>query len=479
MTQRLEAEGLAQILVIDDDAVIRNSVERALTSSGYQVRTAEDGRTGLEAAVADAPDLVLLDLRLPDIDGFEVLASIRTQVPSSPVVVITAYASIDVAVRAVRMGAEDLLAKPFKPDQLRVTVRNVLRKSLLDEQVQHLRTAVDDLFGHRVVLGDSPAARTLEHEIEVTAQGDAPVLITGESGTGKEVVARLIHTKSDRADRPYVALNCAAIPRDLIESELFGHTRGSFTGATTSHKGVFEQARGGTVLLDEIGEMALDLQPRLLRVLDTHEVQPIGAERPRKVDFRVIASTNMNLQQCVAAGTFRQDLYYRLSVVTLHLLPLRERVDDIQALCDAFLDRYTRELGKPAARFTSEAKQLLARHPWHGNIRELRNVVERAVMFSAGEDAYGAELLPSMLVGESTEPGSEPAFVSWFASRSESVEAWPSLRELDAAYIAAVVRRCDNNRAVAARVLGLHPTTLWRKLGSSSVRASEDDGEPQ
>jgi DNA-binding NtrC family response regulator len=465
MPNKLNAEIEARVLLIDDDTVILNSVRRALSRSGYDVEIAATGTEGLLKVRSFQPDLVLLDVRLPDRDGLDLLEELRAEDASLSVVMITAYASIDVAIRAIRQGAEDFLAKPFKPETLRVTVRNVLSRRVLRERNRQLTRDVQRMFGHGVVFGQSQAIRQLAREVDVAANGDGAVLITGESGTGKEVVARYIHTSSRRSDRPFVAVNCAAIPTHLIESELFGHMKGAFTGATSSRKGIFEQAMGGTVLLDEIGEMSLELQPRLLRVLESQVVNPVGSERGRKVDFRIIAATNHDIASEVEREDFRRDLFYRLSVVQLTLPPLRERTDEIPDLCEVFLERYSKELGRPTAGFTDQAMQLLIEHSWPGNVRELRNVVERAVMFGRANCSLGLDVLPMSLTGNRKNgPRADPSF----ADLPDDVRAWPDLEEMKERYMREVIRRSGNNRSRAARILGVHPSTLWRRLGGAN-----------
>jgi len=372
---------MARILVADDDRAIRKIVRDRLVAAGHHVDVAEDGRAALQSVERVAPDLVLLDLSMANLDGFGVLAELTP--PAPVVVVITAHGDIATAVRAMRAGAWDFVPKPFDPDQLEQAVRRALETCRLRRDVELLRGSIEDR--HHLVVGDSVAMREVVATVERAAASDATILLGGESGTGKEVLARFIHRASRRASGPFIAVNCAALPGELIESELFGHERGAFTGAARAKPGKVELASGGTLFLDEVGELALPAQAKLLRVLQEHEVERVGATAPVKVDLRVIAATNRDLATAIAERDFRADLFYRLNVVPVTVPPLRDRRDDIAPLATHFLARIGRELGRPGLRIADDAMDVLKAHAWPGNVRELGNVIERGVALSASD----------------------------------------------------------------------------------------------
>ncbi|UCD66862.1 MAG: sigma-54-dependent Fis family transcriptional regulator, partial [Deltaproteobacteria bacterium] len=369
------------ILLIDDDESLRRVTEYNLAEAGFDLTTASSGREGLRLFNKSSPDLVITDVKLGDMDGLEVLAAIKRESPETPVIVITAFGSIEMAVKAMHEGAFNFITKPFDRETLRLSCSKALELRSLRSQKQQLADEVDRLTGTSgMETANSAMAELLETALKV-ASSEATVLITGESGTGKEVLARLVHQHSPRKDGPMVAVNCTAIPDNLIESELFGHVKGAFTGAIANRKGRFQAASQGTLFLDEIGELKMDMQAKLLRAIQEREVESVGSDRSEKVDVRIIAATNKELREEVENGLFREDLYYRLSVIPLHIPPLRERDEDIPALSNHFL----KKLGAPrGVKFSDKAMNLMKKYEWPGNIRELQNTVERCLILRKG-----------------------------------------------------------------------------------------------
>jgi len=381
-----------KLLVVDDEANIRQSLAEILDDEGYVVQTTGSGQEGLRIVESEAPALVLLDVQLSDGSGLDVLKQIKAQHPEIEVVMISGHATIDRAVEAIKAGAYDFLEKPLALKRVLLVVARALerRKLALDRQARQ----VQDEERYRIV-GDSALMKTVMDQIRQVAPTPARVLVTGETGTGKELVAFWLHRLSPRRDRPYVKINCAAIPRELLESELFGHEKGAFTGATERKEGKFALADTGTVLLDEIGDMDPLLQAKLLRVLETGEFEPLGTNRQVKVDIRVIAATNQNLAEKMKQGSFRADLYHRLNVFHIHVPALRERPDDIPVLAEHFLEAYCRDNGIPSKRLTDDAREFLRQQPFPGNVRELKNLIERAAIVTPGDRITKAALLAS------------------------------------------------------------------------------------
>jgi two-component system, NtrC family, nitrogen regulation response regulator NtrX len=373
----------ATILIVDDHRAVREELAFQLGYDGFRTTEASDGPAALLAAADPAVDLVLLDVKLPGLDGLEVLAQIKQSRPELPVVMISGHGDLDTAVLAVRRGAYDFLQKPFANDRLLLSLKNALRSARLHDDNRTLRAA---LAADHELLGQSPALLQLRSLVQKLAPTQVPALITGENGTGKELVARQLHLQGRSADGPFVALNCAAIPADLVESELFGHEKGAFTGAIASRPGAFEQADGGTLFLDEVGDMPLPMQAKLLRALQEQVVQRVGSQQPRTVSVRVVAATNQDLERMVADKSFREDLYYRLHVVRIHLPPLRERTGDIELLAQHFLTAALARHGMPKRRLTTAALGWLAAQPWPGNVRQLRNVLEGAAVLASGSE---------------------------------------------------------------------------------------------
>ncbi len=373
-----------RVLVVDDESSARSALSEILTDEGFKVRTAADGFRALAAAREFAPDVVLTDLKMPGMDGLTLLHRLREEQPETAIVLMTAFGAVESAVEAMRAGASNYLTKPLNSDELLVILDHCLEGVALRRETRRLRQQLSDKHNVENIIGESAEMQTIFKTIHQVAPSRATVLVTGESGTGKEMVASAIHQSSPRADRPFVKLHCAALAETLLESELFGHERGAFTGADRRRIGRFEEADGGTLFLDEIGEISPATQVKLLRVLQEHEFERVGGNQTLKVDVRVIAATNRDLAEMVKQGTFREDLYYRLNVINLRLPNLRERASDIPALAAHFLVRFAKENVKPLERFDDAALEVLKKYPWHGNVRELENVVERAVVLSDG-----------------------------------------------------------------------------------------------
>ena len=366
-----------KILVIDDDRPIRNTLKEILEFEGHTISTAEDGKQGLEMAQNDAYDAIFCDIKMPNMDGLEVLAALADSDNETPIIMISGHGDIDTAVDCIKKGAYDFIQKPLDLNRILITLKNATDKSTLVKETKILKKKVDSRYE---IIGESEAIRHIKDVISRVAATDARVLITGSNGTGKELVAHNLHSQSQRASMPFIEVNCAAIPSELIESELFGHEKGSFTSAVKQHKGKFEQADGGTLFLDEIGDMSLAAQAKVLRVLQERKLTPVGGDKSIEVNVRVVAATNKNLAEEIAKGNFREDLYHRLSVIVFRVPTLDERKDDIPLLVNYFLDQISASTAMPRKEFSQEAIDLLVAKSWTGNIRELRNVVERLLI---------------------------------------------------------------------------------------------------
>jgi len=438
-----------RVLVVDDQRNMRVTTAIVLRQAGFEVSEADGGAEALEKLGAEPFDVVLTDLRMGDVDGLEVLRGALEASPSTQVIVMTAFGSIESAVEAVRRGAYDYLSKPFQSDELRVRVEKALEKRRLLGEVSLLAGDFRRRYGLENVVGRSPALReVLDRAIRVAAT-DATVLLTGESGTGKELVARAIHAGSRRSTHPFVPVNCAAITETLLESELFGHARGSFTGAVRARRGLFEEAGGGTLFIDEIGETSPGFQAKLLRALQEGEVRRVGESTAIQVDVRVIAATNQDLHRAIAEKRFREDLFYRLNVVPLRIPPLRERREDIPLLARHFLERLNRR-GGGNRRWTVEALARMLEHDWPGNVRELENVVEQAAALSDGREIQASDVS----FGQDARNASSGVGVTL----ADAVAA-AERRAIEAALV-----RCGGDQARVARELGVSATTLWRKM---------------
>jgi DNA-binding NtrC family response regulator len=441
---------MACILVVDDEAAMRITLALPLRQRGHQVSQAASLANGLAQIRAEAFDLVLTDLRLGDGDGLEILKAVKESCPEVEVILMTAYGSVESAVEAMKLGAFDYLLKPFNPEELFLRVDKALERVSLRREVANLRSQVRERFTHSGIVSQSSAMQKVLEMVSRVAQSDTTVLIEGESGTGKELIAKAIHHQSPRARGPFVAINCGALPEPLLESELFGHVKGAFTGAIAHKMGLFEEANGGTVLLDEIGETPLPIQVKLLRVLQERQVRRVGSNTSTAVNIRILAATNKHLSQLVRTGAFREDLYYRLNVIPFALPPLRQRPEDIPLLAMHFLKKYATDMGKTMPSLPADTLDLLTHYPWPGNVRELENVMERAVVLTS--DTITPADLPvpvrrGILVETTETPGQEG-----------------TTSEIERAHILDTVIRCDGNLSRAAETLGIGRTTLWRKL---------------
>ncbi len=453
------------VLVIDDDESLRRVMEYHLREEGYRVVSAVDGRTGLARFQDEPVDLVLTDIRMPKMDGMELLARLKAMQPELPVVILTAHGTIDSAVEAMKIGAFDYLTKPFSRDQLKGAVRKALEVGELKRENRRLREVVAERFSFAHMIAGSRAMRAVTEMAARVAQSDATVLLVGESGTGKELLAKGIHFHSARARKPFVTVNCAAIPEHLLESELFGHRRGAFTGAVADKQGKFELAAGGTIFLDEVGDLPLLLQVKLLRVLQEREIDKVGDPRPIKVDVRVIAATNRDLEKMIADGAFREDLYYRLAVVSIRVPPLRERADDIPLLVDHFLDKHGERLGRPRPAVDKAVYSALNLYSWPGNIRELENVVERALVLDR-DGVIGLDDLPERVRGRERRLGNV---------RIELPDEGISLENVEREIIAAALEKHNWNQTRTAQYLGVTRSTLiyrMQKFGIEREKAA-------
>ncbi|MEZ4330680.1 MAG: sigma-54 dependent transcriptional regulator [Myxococcota bacterium] len=455
------------VLIVDDDEALRDSLSLLLAAEGYGVRTAPDGRTALELLEATSVDAVLCDLRMPGLDGFDLIPQITRQWPGVPVILMSAHGTDDLAIEAIQRGAYDYLAKPFQPSEIRLTLRKAAERESLRRQNQLLQRDMSRSVGERAIVAASDEMIQLLELLERTAPYKSTVLITGESGTGKEVIARAIHAQSPRRDAPFVAVNCGAIPENLLESELFGHVKGAFTGAARSHRGLFAEAHQGTLFLDEIAELPPALQVKLLRAIQEEEIRPVGDTKTHAVDVRVIAATARDLVQAMAEGRFREDLFYRLNVVRLEVPPLRVRRQDVPLLVDHFLARFRDVLAKNVRRVSDEALELLVAHDWPGNVRELENVIERAVILTDG-DVIEAAALPAALReagasgGASVESPLGDGRADWSLKRARA--------RFEADWIRRALARTDGNRTHAARLLEISHRALLYKLKDYDIR---------
>jgi DNA-binding NtrC family response regulator len=456
------------VLIVDDDEAMRDMLASLLETDGLgtcQAGSAEDALAQLRDHDFGA---VLSDIRMPGMTGVEMLGEVRDLRPETPVILMTAFGSIDSAVEAMRAGAFDYVTKPFNREAVRVALERAFEHRELEAENRRLRRAVDQTSSFGELLGASPAMREICALIRRVSSSASSVLITGESGTGKEVVARTTHFTGARARGPFVPVNCTAIPEGLLESELFGHVRGAFTGAHTSKRGLFEEATGGTLFLDEIGDMGAGLQGKLLRVLQDHEIRPVGGNHSVKVDVRIIAATNKDLRAEMESGRFRSDLYYRLNVIPIHIPPLRERPEDVQLLAEGFLKSHAS--GEPR-RLSVAALDSLKRRRWEGNARELENALERALALSDGP-VLEPDDFPTLETGrEKKSSGPDDVF-------ARITERRLSLRELKDWYIDEVLRATSGNKVQAARILGINRRTLYRRGERVDVENGVAEGEP-
>ena len=447
------------ILIVEDDESLRRVTQAQLEKSGHHVAVAMDVPEAIAVLQLEPQDLVICDLSLPGPSGLELLKHVRSQYPETTVVMVTAYGTVKTAVEAMKLGAYDYLTKPVHPYELRALVDRVLERHQLLDEVRLLRSTIDQKFGFENILGQSKALLRVLDSAARSAQTDATVLVLGETGTGKELLAKAIHTNSARSNRPFVIINCGAIPGELLESELFGHMRGSFTGAFTHKKGKVEMADGGTVFLDEIGEMPLDLQVRVLRLIQEREIEKVGASNPMPVDVRIIAATHRNLEALVEAGRFREDLYYRLTVVPIELPPLRARSEDIPELVEHFFQQCKHKANRDKLMLPPSLLPYFTRYPWPGNIRQLQNCIERLIVLCRTDEVMLADL-PEFLRVHPTDETGEAA-----TERDDST--------LDAAerkLIVEALQKFDWNRSMAAQHLGVSRKMLNSRLAKYGIQ---------
>lgn len=441
---------MAAILLVDDENSARTTLALFLTKQSHQVIQAEGVKAAAKALAEAVFDLVITDLRMPDGDGLEVLEAAKSHNQETEVILLTAYAGWESAKEAMRLGAFDYFEKGKEPDELLHRIRQALEKKALRSENENLRRQVRERYSLPGIIARSEEMQRVIELVLRVAPTDATVLIHGESGAGKEVIAKAIHHSSSRSEGPFVAVNCGALPEQLLESEIFGHVRGAFTGATVNKKGLFEEAHRGTFFLDEIGEMASALQVKLLRALQDREVRRVGSNQPVTVDVRVLAATNRDLEQMMRQGTFREELYYRLNVIQVSLPPLRERREDIPLLAEHFLERFGQKQGR-ILRLSSDALERLLRYPWPGNVRELENAMERTAILAQEEIVSPQDLPPHIATGTGLGP-------------APSLPLEQSLVEIEKAHILHILERCGRNYSRAADILGIGRTTLWRKL---------------
>jgi DNA-binding NtrC family response regulator len=447
------------ILVIDDDASLRRVLEYNLNEAGYNVTAAASGEEGISLFSEESFALVITDMKMPGMDGMQVLKAVKEQLPETLVMIITAFGSVDIAVEAMKAGAYDYITKPFNRDELKLTVAKALQFTGLTTENKRLKDELADRTEFRTMVGSSPAMDKVFQIVRKVADTEASVLITGESGTGKELVARSIHAHSSRRDAPFVAINCAAIPRDLLESELFGHVKGAFTGAVKDKTGRFALADGGTLFLDEVGELPLELQPKLLRALQERVIEPVGGTREQKLDVRVVAATNLDIEKALADGTFREDLYYRLAVIPIHLPPLRERREDIALLLRYFCGKH----GAEKVAFDRPALDLLTSYTWPGNVRELENMVERLLIMRNG-DILTIDDLPDKIRGGGGTP---------VGAVFRLPDDGYSLEQLEREVVVSSLERNQWNQTAAARFLRIPRHTLIYRMEKYGIAQPE------
>jgi len=470
---------IRRILIADDEESIRWVLSKALKKKGFSVDVAEDGRQALSLFRSNSYDLAVLDIKMPGIQGLELLKKFHEEQPDILVVIMTAESTMENAVAAMKHGAYDYLTKPFDLDALDAIILKAQKAAAVTEQLGQLKDELQEQYSFgRSIIGKSQPMQEVYKDLGRIAPSDVTVLITGESGTGKELIARAVHFNSPRLGKPFIALNCAAIPRELLESELFGHEKGSFTGATERKSGKFEQANGGTLFLDELGDMPLELQAKLLRVLQEKEITRTGGNQVMPVDVRIVAASNQDLAAMVRDKTFREDLFYRLNVVPIHLPPLRERKEDIEPLVDFFLNRAKEELGVQTREFSQEALNLLKRHSWPGNVRELENVIKRAILLSPNQVLMPADF-PGLL-GNGDLTGNEDSLEALVARKLQNSLAQMDLQDLDNLYemvlhqverplINIILQQTRGNQVRTAEILGINRNTLRKKIKTLGI----------
>lgn len=456
----------AKILVIDDEDSMCSFMEIMLTKEGYDVATTTSGNEGISILRNDSFDLVIADLSMPEMNGIDLLKKVKTFKGEQEFIVMTAFASVDTAIEAMKQGAADYITKPFKVDEIKIAIEKSIHRRKLVGENSSLKRQLQAVSSIDNFIGNSDSIVEMKQLVKRVAGSESTVLIRGESGTGKDLIARAIHNLSPRCDGPFVTINCAALPESLLESELFGHKKGSFTGAIKDKDGLFKVASGGTFFLDEVGNTSLAIQVKLLRVLEEKRLTPVGETKPIDVDVRLIAATNAELEEDVRAGRFRNDLFYRLNVIPVYIPPLRERRDDIPLLVDTFVERFCAKAGVPKKNISDDAMRMLLNYGWPGNVRELENIIERAILMNRS-DILAPGDFPDKL-SEKAAPGivhvNEPAT--------------PTLESIEKAYIHYVMSQTDGKKSEAARILGIDTSTLYRKIQRYNLK-DEKAGRPK
>lgn len=445
---------LGKILIVEDEKGMRDLLFRALRKEGYEVFLAEDGEQGYESAKELIPDVIVADLDMPVMNGIEMIKKIKSFDPNSTIIIITAYASLESAIEALKLGAYDYIIKPFKIEEIRIAVAKAFERIYLINHNKYLKEELESKLFFPGVIGKSEKMRHVMELIEAVSNTDSIVLIEGESGTGKELVARAIHENSNRKENPFIILNCGALAEGVLESELFGHEKGSFSGAILQRKGRFELAHKGTLFIDEIGELSLSAQTRLLRVLQEKEFERVGGNFPIKVDVRIIAATNKNLEKEVKEHRFREDLYYRLNVFKISLPPLRERVEDIPDFCNYFIQKFNKQMNKNIKGISEETMKIFKNYYWPGNIRELQNVIERAVVLCKGDTITPREIPDNLSTKENN--------ISFDLKEGESLES--IMDKIEKEFILKALKKTGYSQTKTAEILGIKRTTLRYKL---------------
>ncbi len=455
---------MANILIVDDEQSYRQLLSLVFEGDGHKIRTAMNGRQAIELLNESPADVIISDVKMPDMDGIEMLRIVRETLPDLGVILMTAFASVETAREAFKLGADDFIQKPFDVEELKLIVRKTLEKQELIVENRAFKRAQRDRGSIKNIVGTSSKMDAIFQMIETVAEVQSTVLITGESGTGKELVARAIHDQSQRRERPFISINCGAFTETLLESELFGYVKGAFTGANTNRKGLFEAADKGTIFLDEIGEMSPAMQVKLLRVLQERRVRPVGAHDEMAIDSRVIAATNRDLKQMSGDGTFREDLFYRISVIPIHLPPLRDRAEDIPELVDHFMRKFCDQSGKTLT-LSPVAMQLLEKYAWHGNVRELEHTIERAVALERGEEIQ-PERLPDHITNYNPE-----RIKAEFDLPDDGINLVSHLESLEKTYVVEALRQSSGNQTKAAELLQMPVRSLRHLLDKHSIRS--------
>lgn len=463
MIEETQSAHNIKVLVIDDDVKMLELLRKVLSKRGYIVDISPKPKEAIEKFIKDGFDIVVTDINMPEMSGLEVLKQIKSTSPDTIVIMITAFATVSSAVESMKLGAYDYIIKPFNIEEFVLIIDRASEQILLKKEVELLRKEVQQRYSFGNIIGKSPQMQKVFQLIKQVANTNSNVIIYGKSGTGKELVAKAIHYNSPRKDKPFVAVNCSAIPESLLESELFGHEKGAFTGAVSSRKGLFEEANGGTIFLDEVGDMSLAMQAKLLRVIEDKEIRAVGSDKPRKIDVRIIAATHKDLEKAVKEGTFREDLFYRLNVIPIYLPELRERVEDIPLLVEYFLKKYGEEAGRPNIKISREALACMMKYSWPGNVRELENLIERLVVLSPGDEITVYDLPEHIRVCKAETLVEE-------LTLGERI----TLEELEKRYILKVLRETGWHKSNAAKILGIDRRTLYRKIEEYKLEEPED-----